>query len=235
MNLEIVTDLIANNLKIAAPITSLVVSWALYGVLGRRYLDADDDYWPEIRNRLLPVLDRLGATSGLYAAARVRESEFVGVVTMAEDKFERELEAAGFYRNPLSAVKRSPHGWRSDGSWARRYGRVRWLGDALRAIDVPIAGPVGSMLGRFLQSSGDVFARRQTDVTIFTRHSDDDAVQIWVYAHDEPNSLNPATAWRHYLAKSWIAERGVSEVRNVLNSRDIEFTGRRETSGEGDR
>jgi hypothetical protein len=91
------------------------------------------------------------------------------------------------------------------------------------------------MLGRFLQSSGDVFARRQTDVTIFTRHSDDDAVQIWVYAHDEPNSLNPATAWRHYLAKSWIAERGVSEVRNVLNSRDIEFTGRRETSGEGDR
>lgn len=216
------TRLIANNLQIAAPLVALTVSWVLYGVLGKQYLGADDDYWPMLRNRVLPVLDRIGATSGLYAKGRVSEAEFVGVVKMTEDEFERELEAAGFYRNPLSAVKRSPNGWHSDGSWARRYGRIRWLGDVLRAVQLPIVGLFGTMLGRFLQSAGDIFARRQTDVTLFTQTRDGEP-WIWVFAHDEPNSLNPFTAWRHYLAKSWNAERGVNEVRGVLEERDVAF------------
>ena len=222
MTLESATDLIANNLEIAAPVVAFAVSWVLYGVLGKRFLGADDDYWPMLRNRILPVLDRIGATSGLYAKGRVIEDEFVGVVKMPEDEFERELEAAGFYRNPLSAVKRSPNGWHSDGSWARRYGRLRWLGDVLRSVDVPVAGLLGTMLGRFLQSAGDIFARRQTDVTLFTQTRDGDP-WIWVFAHDEPNSLNPVTAWRHYLAKSWNADRGVEEVRDVLEQHDIDF------------
>lgn len=222
MPLESVTDLIANNLEIAAPVVAFVVSWVLYGALGKRFLGADDDYWPMLRNRILPILDRIGATSGLYAKGQVIEAEFVGVVKMPEDDLERELEAAGFYRNPLSAVKRSPNGWHSDGSWARRYGRVRWLGDVLHSVDVPVAGLLGTMLGRFLQSAGDIFARRQTDVTLFTQTRDDEP-WIWVFSHDEPNSLNPLTAWRHYLAKSWNAERGVEEVRDVLAQRDIDF------------
>ena len=217
------TRLIANNLQIAAPLAALFVSWILYGVLGKRVLGADDDYWPMLRNLVLPVLDKLGATSGLYAQGEVIQEEFVGVVHMPEDEFEQHLEDAGFYRNPLSAVKRSPNGWKSDGSWARRYGRLRWLSDALRSIDVPIAGALGRMLGRFLQASGDILARRQTDVTMFTQDRGDTPF-IWVFAHDEPNSLNPLTAWRHYLAKSWNAERGVDEVRDVLDEQGVQYS-----------
>ncbi|MCD2204422.1 hypothetical protein [Halobacterium sp. KA-6] len=219
---ETASELVANNLQIAAPLVALAASWVLYGVLGKRMLGADDDYWPQLRNRLLPILHRLGATSGLYAQGKVLEDEFVGTVQMPEDEFERELEAAGFYRNPLSAVKRSPNGWESDGSWARRYGKVRWLADALRSLQIPVAGPPGRMLGRFLAAAGDIMARRQTDVTIFTQ-TQAGATTIWVFAHDEPNSLNPLTAWRHYVAKSWNAQRGVKEVRGVLEDRNINY------------
>jgi len=223
MTVEVVTDLIADNLKIAAPLAALLVSWLLYGVLGKRVLGADDDYWPRIRNRLLPVLDRLGATSGLYAEHQQSEREFVGIVAMDEEAFERELEDAGFHRNPLAAVKRSPSGWKSDGSWARRYGRIRGLGEVLRSADVPVAGLIGQMLGRFLAATGDVFARRQLHITIYTEEREG-GTQLHLYAHSEPNSLNPLTAWRHYVGKGWSAEKGVQDAREVLRNRDISFS-----------
>ena len=218
------TRLIANNLQIAAPIVALAVSWVLYGVLGKRVLGADDDYWPMLRNLVLPVLDKLGATSGLYAQGEVIQEEFVGVVHMPEDEFEQHLEDAGFYRNPLSAVKRSPNGWKSDGSWARRYGRIRGLGEFLRSIDVPVAGLIGRMLGRFLAATGDVFARRQLHVTIYTEQRDG-STRLHLYAHDEPNSLNPLTAWRHYVGKAWSAKKGVRKMRDVLENQEIAYRG----------
>ena len=223
MTVEVITDLIADNLKIAAPLAALLVSWLLYGVLGKRVLGADDDYWPRIRNRLLPVLDRLGATSGLYAKHQQSEREFVGIVAMDEEAFERELEDAGFHRNPLAAVKRSPSGWKSDGSWARRYGRIRGLGEVLRSADVPVAGLVGQMLGRFLAATGDVFARRQLHITIYTEEREG-GTRLHLYAHDEPNSLNPLTAWRHYVGKSWSAKKGVRKARDVLEEREVPYT-----------
>jgi len=223
MTVEVITDLIANNLKIAAPLAALLVSWLLYGVLGKRVLGADDDYWPRIRNRLLPVLDRLGATSGLYAKHQQSEREFVGIVAMDEEAFERELEDAGFHRNPLAAVKRSPSGWKSDGSWARRYGRIRGLGEVLRSADVPVAGLIGQMLGRFLAATGDIFARRQLHITIYTEEREG-GTRLHLYAHDEPNSLNPLTAWRHYVGKSWSAKKGVRKARDVLKEREVPYT-----------
>jgi hypothetical protein len=223
VNVEPITDLIANNLEIAAPLAALFVSWILYGILGKRFLGADDDYWPAIRNRLLPLLDRLGATSGLYAKHQQSKAEFVGIVAMDEEAFEVELEDAGFYRNPLAAVKRSPSGWKSDGSWARRYGRIRGLGEVLRSIDVPVAGLIGRMLGRFLAATGDILARRQLHVTIYTEPPLG-GTRLHLYAHDEPNSLNPLTAWRHYVGKSWNAERGVDEVRDVLDEQGVQYS-----------
>ena len=223
MNVEPITDLIANNLEIAAPLAALFVSWILYGILGKRFLGADDDYWPAIRNRLLPLLDRLGATSGLYAKHQQSKAEFVGIVAMDEEAFEVELEDAGFYRNPLAAVKRSPSGWKSDGSWARRYGRIRGLGEFLRSIDVPVAGLIGRMLGRFLAATGDILARRQLHVTIYTEQRDG-STRLHLYAHDEPNSLNPLTAWRHYVGKAWSAKKGVRKMRDVLENQEIAYT-----------
>jgi hypothetical protein len=223
MNVEVITDLIANNLQIAAPAAALLVSWLLYGILGKRFLGADDDFWPALRNRLLPVLDRLGATSGLYVKHQQSQREFVGIVAMDEEAFERELEDAGFYRNPLAAVKRSPSGWKSDGSWARRYGRIRGLGELLRSVDVPVAGLIGSMLGRFLAATGDVFARRQLHITIYTEEREG-GTRIHLFAHDEPNSLNPLTAWRHYVGKAWSAKKGVRKARDVLEEQEIPYT-----------
>ena len=223
MTVEVITDLIADNLKIAAPLAALLVSWLLYGILGKRVLGADDDYWPRIRNRLPPLLDRLGAMSGLYAKHQQSEREFVGIVAMDEEAFERELEDAGFHRNPLAAVKRSPSGWKSDGSWARRYGRIRGLGEVLRSADVPVAGLVGQMLGRFLAATGDVFARRQLHITIYTEEREG-GTRLHLYAHDEPNSLNPLTAWRHYVGEAWSAKKGVRKARDVLEEREVPYT-----------
>jgi hypothetical protein len=218
------TRLLANNLQIAAPVVALAVSWVLYGVLGKRFLGADDDYWPWLRSIILPIVHRLGMTSGLYATYQQHESEFVGIVAMGEEAFEEELEAAGYYRNPLAALKRSPHGWKSDGSWARRYGRIRWLGEVLRSIDVPIAGRIGTILGRFLQAAGDVGARRQVHVTIYTQtQADTGETRIWLYAHDEPNSLNPLTAWKHYVGIGQSHEQGIRKVREMLDRRGIDY------------
>jgi len=223
IEIEPITDFVANNQRIAAPIIALLASWILYGVLGKRLLGADDDFWPRLRNIALPVVHRLGMTSGLYATYQQSDSEFVGIVTMGEEAFEEELEAAGYYRNPLAALKRSPHGWRSDGSWARRYGKIRWIGDVLRSIKVPIGSLIGRMLGRFLQATGDILARRQVHVTIYTQNRGDET-KIWVYAHAEPNSLNPLTAWQHYLGVGQSHETGVRKARELLERRGIKYS-----------
>lgn len=228
-----ITDLIAAHIAIAAPVAALLVSWLLYGVLGKRLLGADDDFWPALRNRLLPLLHRLGMQSGLYAKAQQTDREFVGIVEMSEEAFERELTGADFYRNPLAAIKRSPQGWHSDGSWARRYGALRVFGDLIRSLGEQLRadnylshnlpGWLAEMLGRFCQATGDVFARRQLHVTIYTQVRDGET-RLWLYAHDEPNSLNPLTAWRHYRAKSWSAAKGVRKMRAVLEQRGITYT-----------
>lgn len=223
LEIETITEFIANNGRIAAPIVALLASWILYGVLGKRVLGADDDYWPGLRKLILPVVHRLGMTGGLYATYQQSDTEFVGIVAMDEESFEEELEAAGFYRNPLAALKRSPHGWRSDGSWARRYGRIRWLGDILSSIEVPIGGPLGRMLGRFLQAAGDILARKQVHVTLYTQERKG-GTQIWLYAHAEPNSLNPLTAWQHYLGIGQSHEKGVRKVREMLDRRNIPYS-----------
>lgn len=214
---------IAANLPIVAPVVALLASWLLYGVLGKRVLGADDDYWPALRRLLLPLLDRLGAAGDLYAVRQQSTSEFVGTVALPEERFEEELVGMGYYRNPLAALKRSPQGQTTDGSWAKRYVRLRALGAALRSLDVPVAGPLGRMLGRFLQASGDVLARRQVHVTIYTedRASGD---RIHVYAHAEANSLNPLTAWRHYVGGSQSHEEGRRRVREDLEAAGVPFT-----------
>lgn len=243
MNIDLttITDLIASNKELAAPAAALLVAWLLYGVLGKRMLGADDDFWPRIRRWLLPRLDSLAdRTSGLYAEGRSHPREYAGFFSVRRshlddeddpiDPVERDLETAGYTRNPLAAYKTSPNGIQSSGSWARRYGYIRGTGDILRYFSVNATRlPVdprflAGMLGRFLQGLGDILALRQVHVTLYVEEAGDDVVRVHAYVHDEPNSLNPLVALNHYHAVSQKAKKGVQSFQDDLSGTGIPFT-----------
>jgi len=221
-------NLMASHPKVAAFFAAFLASWVLYGVLGKRLLGADNDFWPVLRSTLLPYLDSLAAGfPGFYAESHSPPADFVGIVSRDLDQLERDLEDLGYLRNPMAAYKTSPKGWQSDGSWARRYGTIQKAGDWLRKSD-PSGGlllrllrgqPIRSLLGRFCQAAGDILATRQVHITLYEDPDVDDAV--WVYAHDEPNSLNPITAWAHYRGMSQKSSERATTVRNELESADL--------------
>jgi hypothetical protein len=226
LNTGVITDVIASNLNIAAPVAAFLVAWLVYGILGKRFLGANDDFWPRIRRWLLPKIDALGQASGLYATGQMGTHERVGIVPKDIDVVEQYLETMGYHRNPLAAYKTSPQGWKSNGSWARRYGYIRGTGDVLRAMGrnsrrLPV-DPRWLMgtLGRFLQGLGDVLALRQVHVTLFVQDRDDGQV-VHVYGHDEPNSLNPLTALAHYQATTWNAAKGVRKARDDFQNNAV--------------
>lgn len=215
----------ADNPRLAAGAVALVGSWFLYGVLGKMALGADDDYWPAIRGRLLPVLDTLAAGfPGFYAESTTPDVELVGVLPWGTEVAETELEALGYTRNPLAAYKTNSLGWGSAGSWAKRYRSIRWVGDGLRAWadrrSIPGPGWLADTLGRFLQASGDILALRQIHITLF---EDPKTGRTWVYAHDEANSLNPLTAWAHYRGTGQRARKAVRRVRDTFAEAGIPF------------
>lgn len=208
--------LMAANPEIAAASASLLSSWFLYGVLGKRYLGADDDYWPWIRGIVLPILDQIGSKYGFYAAGPMGGNEFAGIVDMDPEQFERRLERMGYYRNPLSAYKESPQGWESDGSWAKRTGKMRGLGDRLRKKGLDHVPILETYVARFLQAFGDVFAVYQIHITMFNREDG-----IHIYAHHEFNSLNPITAFPHYTAVKFNPKKGKRLVRADFEEAEI--------------
>lgn len=237
-----ITDVIASNLEIAAPLAAILCAWFLYGVLGKRFLGADDDFWPIVRGWLLPKLDAVArSTNGLYAEARSGKSEFCGYYIQrleevrsgdqAIDPFERTLEQMGYSRNPLAAFKRSPEGWRSAGSWARRYGYIRGTGDIIRALSNPSNSPfdirwLGDAVGRFLQGLGDILALRQVHVTLYAEELPDaQIVRVHIYAHDEPNSLNPLTALAHYRANGHRPRKGVQQFLDDADRNGVHIAG----------
>lgn len=225
-----IVQLLAAYPEVAAPVVALVSSWVLYGVLGKRYLGADDDYWPAIRKATLPVLDRLAAgTPGLYAEGETRDREVVGHVRMDSDEFDQVLEAAGFERHPLASFK-TFNGHDSRGSWADRYGAVAGgllsIGSLFRRVHA--AAPVwlrsgtwiGDAFGRFCRASGEIFARRQLHAWYFVTDVDGHTV-ITVCGHDEYNAVNPLTAFLHLRAVRMDVSKGVGEIRQRLHDQDV--------------
>lgn len=222
-----IVDVIGSNLNITAPVAAFLVAWLLYGVLGKRFLGADDDFWPHVRGFLLPRLDALGRSAGLYAEGSVGPSEKVGIVPMDLDAVELDLETIGYHRNPLASYKTNPQGWKSDGSWARRYGYIRGTGDVLRRFEksaswVPVDPRfLAGMVGRFLQGLGDILATRQVHLTLFVEDRGPNEQVVHVYAHEEANSLNPLTSLAHYTAHGFHQRKGVRMATDDLEDAGI--------------
>lgn len=213
-DLDRMAALVAEHLVVSAALAALVGSYILYGVLGKRALGADDDYWPFVRRHVTGVLDRTAERApGLYVRGKSVQREYAGLVGLGEEEFEERLEAAGYHRNPLSSFKHSPEGEPEAGSWARRIGGPREFGDHLREhVGLPV---VGGTLARFLQATGDVLAFEQVHVTFYPAT---DSAGAWCYAHREYNSLNPLTALLHYRGVGLSPERGVDRfIRDCVN------------------
>lgn len=75
------------------------------------------DYIEPLRRRLLPLLHGFLSLLGLYSVTDVTERQYVATVEFVEPQLELYLHHLGFYRNPLSALKRHPDGRVSQGSW----------------------------------------------------------------------------------------------------------------------
>lgn len=216
---------IAANQGLAAPFVALLFAWLLYGILGKRVLGADDDFWPAIRRRILPLVDGVARRYGLYAETQSHDQEYVGYVTAASlDEVERVLDDLEYRRNPLASYKTNPRGWHSDGSWAKRSGVLKRLAGRVgqQAADSPRllrGGAIRDAISRFLLGVGDVAARKQDHVTLYAQSPPGgDGVAVHVYAHREPNSLNPVMAYKHYRGSGVDVQAGVQAVRSDLES-----------------
>lgn len=202
-NIDSITDPVvqfaSQHTAISAAIVAFVASWVLYGVLGKRALGADDDYWERIRAWVIPVLARLADARGLYVNTKMGRAELAGYVDMTEEQFERKLQDAGFLRQPLASMHRNVRGWKEDGSWSRTHGIMF---PVARIVDVvPVAG---GPVRRFVTALDTILARRQTHIVYFTQQNGDET-RIWVYCHDEPNPINPLTAFQHYTGRGFRA------------------------------
>lgn len=207
-----VVDFAASHTEITAIAVAFASSWFLYGVLGKRALGADDDYWEAIRAIVIPLLTKAAQSRGLYVNTRVTNDEYVGFVKMGEDEFERRLQEAGFLRMPLASLHRNPDGWIEDGSWSKAHGYGWPVGKILEVV--PIGGPI---VRRFLSSLDTILALRQTHIITFTREEGGEQY-IHVYSHEEPNPINPLTAFQHYTS---VGFRAAPEMAR----RELETTG----------
>lgn len=226
---ETIADVVASNLNIVAPVAVFVAAWVLYGVMGKRWLGADDDFWPRIRGYVIPRLDGFVQGTPLWVTAPVSEDSYAGHFKHYKlDQAERWLEDMGYVRNPVASYQTftAPDGdeWMELGSWARRYGHGRGLGQWLRRWADHVRDRLGGrapayvidVIGRFLTSAGDITARRQVHARTF--EADDGTVHVFV--HDELNSLNPITALGHYRNVTYSNPKGVRKFRA-----DIEAAG----------
>lgn len=185
---------VAANQAVAAPTVAFLAAYVLYGLLGKRLLGTDDDFWPRLRRPALRALHRLGQRYGLYAVTTTHPPEVAGHARMDLGALERRLERAGYLRQPLSSLHETPSGQPEAGSWARPLAPWLPVEPLVRALPV-----VGGSLGRFVRALDDVLALRQRNVVLHIVGETPGGVDIVaVSAHDEPNPLNPLTALAHY-------------------------------------
>lgn len=169
---------------------------ALGYYLGRDALGPDANWWGPLRRTVVPRLDRLLADKGMYAENSADPDEFVGTVALDPEGVEAALYKQGYLWNFAAGLKTGPDGRTEYSSWARRQvqrPRLRALLDVLERIPA---------LGVPVEILESVLAYRQVHVTLF----DGDGV-THVFAHEEPNAINPLVYVAHYRGgKSLLGE-----------------------------
>jgi hypothetical protein len=197
--LDAIVSLADEYTALAAIVTSTIAAWVLYGLLGTRYLDADDDFIERLRATLIPFLQRYALRSeSLYVETRCRPREYVGYTTRTTDDVERTLQDSGFLRQPLASLHVDPDGREEVGSWSRP--RRPLL--PVEALARPLPA-VGGILGRFVKSLDVILALRQTHVMLFVETVENGADRVHLFAHAEPNPVNPLVAYRHYRGRGF--------------------------------
>lgn len=78
------------------------------------------DYLTRVRRRGWPFLHRLVRRFGGFAQCVMDPAEYVGRIERGLDRFQDDLRAMGFTREPISALKLDRDGRKSAGSWVYR-------------------------------------------------------------------------------------------------------------------
>lgn len=101
-------------------VAAVVGFLALHVGYTRTNLGPDDDFWERRRREYVPVLDRLLENVGGYASYSLDEGEYAGTLDVPPEEAEEVLWKAGFFRNPLAALKSRAGGQVEVGSWVHR-------------------------------------------------------------------------------------------------------------------
>lgn len=176
------------SLQVAGIVSAGGVLLGLYYYAGTRALGPDDDYWGPIRRWILPRLDAVLERYGGYATNQAPPDQLVGTVAAAPEDVEQYLYEQEYLWNFAAGLKTDPAGRTEYSSWAKRQVRqpqLRALLDRLENVRV---------FGRRVALLEATIARRQVHATLFDLDG-----STSVYAHEEPNAVNPLMFVTHYL------------------------------------
>jgi hypothetical protein len=182
---------------------------ALGYYLGRDALGPDANWWGPLRRTVVPKLDRFLADKGMYAENSADEDEFVGTAARDPEGVEAALYEQGYLWNFAAGLKTGPNGRTEYSSWARRQvqrPRLRALLDGLERIPA---------LGVPIEILESILAYRQVHVTLF----DGDGV-THVFAHEEPNAINPMVYVAHYRGGKSLLGKEVAFQRDDVGIRE---------------
>lgn len=160
---------------------------ALGYYLGRDALGPDANWWGPLRRTLIPRLDRVLSERGMYAENRALDAEFVGFVPETPEAVEEYLYERGYLWNFAAGLKENPDGVVEYSSWARRQVRDPRLRRAFASLEGV------RFVGLAVEIVEAVIATRQDHAFLF-----DVSGGTMVYAHEEPNAINPLMYVAHY-------------------------------------
>lgn len=193
------TDLQVAQLAAAAVAT---ISLAIYYRAPPWLFGADATFWNPVRRAIVPLLDRLVKTRGDDLG--LPEDLDYAAYELARSEFAAQVDVTAYE-----------------------------VGEALAAAGyrrMPLAALKTLPDGRVERASwawrDGLLASTQTHVMVFEAPPNrGGASTVEVYAHVEPNALNPLRAWAHYRGRGYDPETGGDVVREWLeNETEFDYT-----------